>query len=41
MVAGSSPGTSEIANVSIGAGVALRSRPPLMREIWRRTVFIS
>src|SRR5262245_59564604 len=41
IVAGSSPGTSEIASVSMGAGVALRSRPPLMRDRWRRTVFIS
>ena len=41
MVAGSSPGTSEMASVSMGATVALRSRPPLMRETWRRTVFIS
>ena len=41
MVAGSSPGTSEMASVSIGAGVALRRRPPLMREMCRRTVFIS
>jgi len=41
MVAGSSPGTSEMASVSIGADVALRSRPPLMRDRCRRTVFIS
>ena len=41
MVAGSSPGTSEMASVSMRAAVALRSRPPLMREMWRRTVFIS
>ena len=41
MVAGSSPGTSEMASVSMGAAVALRRRPPLMRETWRRTVFIS
>ena len=41
MVAGSSRGTSEMASVSMGARVALRSRPPLMRETCRRTVFIS
>ena len=33
MVAGSSRGTSEMASVSMGALVALRNLPPLMREM--------
>ena len=42
MSAGSSPGTSEMASVTRRAGwQATPSRPPLMRERWRRTVLIS
>jgi hypothetical protein len=41
MIAGSSPGTSEIASVVSRAGrQAAASLPPLMAESWRRMRFI-